>query len=143
MEYLNSNQAIIVRNEESKASIPAAIKAMKGLILTTEECKGLEFDDVVVWNFFNPVLDLKWRILKSTDLYPQRGKTEFNLKDFNISEHEELITELKMFYTIVTRARCTLILYDQHIPEQFLYIWSSHKLVETNIYDSRSMDLTK
>ncbi len=41
MEYLNSNQAIIVRNEESKANIPAAIKAMKGLILTTEECKGL------------------------------------------------------------------------------------------------------
>jgi hypothetical protein len=42
-----------------------------------------------------------------------------------------------MFYTIVTRARCTLIIYDQHIPEQFMHIWTSHHLVEEDIYSPK------
>lgn len=130
MDGLGSEQAIIVRNQESKNDLPEAFKKMKGLVLTTEECKGLEYNDVIIWNFFDPNLLLKWRILKSLDYFPQIGKTKFNLEDFNIGEHEELISELKMFYTMVTRARCTLIIYDLHIPEQFFHMWTSHKLVE-------------
>ena len=51
----------------------------------------------------------------------------------NIQDYEELIGELKMLYTVVTRARCTLILHDNNIPEDFLYIWNSHNLVESDI----------
>jgi hypothetical protein len=43
-----------------------------------------------------------------------------------------------MLYTVVTRARCTLIIYDEHIPEQFMHIWTSHFLIETNIYEESS-----
>ena len=53
----------------------------------------------------------------------------------NIQDYEELIGELKMLYTVVTRARCTLILHDNNIPEDFLYIWNSHFLVESDIYN--------
>jgi hypothetical protein len=116
---------------------------MKGLVLSGEECKGLEFDDVVVINFFNPSLEKKWRILKYIDLYPQRGNTGFDLSEINIADYEELITELKMFYTIVTRARCTLLIYDPNIPEQFLHIWQAHSLVEKNIYDPSRIEAIK
>ena len=54
-----------------------------------------------------------------------------------------MITELKIFYTIVTRARCTLILYDQNIPEPFLHIWNSHKLVEDDIYNEGTVEKVK
>ena len=141
--FFNFNQAIIVRNEESKALLSEQLMKLKGLVLTAEECKGLQFDDVVVFNFFNPSLASKWKVLKYTDLYPQRGKTKFNLKDINISEYEQLITELKIFYTIVTRARCTLILYDQNIPEPFLHIWNSHKLVEDDIHNEGTVEKVK
>lgn len=88
MDGLGSEQAIIVRNQEKKNDLPEVFKKMKGLVLTTEECKGLEYNDVIIWNFFDPSLTLKWRILKSLNCFPQRGKTKFNLRDFNISEHE-------------------------------------------------------
>ena len=86
-------------------------------MLTIEECKGLEYNDVVIYNFFDKRLNDKWKILKYAELFKQRGKTKFDKKDINNSEYEELITELKMLYTMVTRARCTLIIADENIPE--------------------------
>ena len=43
-------QAIIVANDEAKASIPPQLKQCS--ILTVFESKGLEFDDVLIFNFF-------------------------------------------------------------------------------------------
>ena len=34
---------------------------------------------MVIYNFFDESLSDKWKILKYTELYPQRGKTKFEL----------------------------------------------------------------
>ena len=57
------NQVVIVRDQESKSTLPEFLK--QALCLTVYEAKGLEFDDVILFNFFNgsPVAN-QWRILK-------------------------------------------------------------------------------
>ena len=47
----------------------------------------------------------------------------------DVSNYDELEVELKMLYTIVTRAKCTLIIYDQNLPQEFEYIWKDKKLI--------------
>ena len=48
---LGAHQAIIVRNEEKKRKLPDSLK--NGIVLTTLEAKGLEFNDVLLYDFFN------------------------------------------------------------------------------------------
>lgn len=45
-----AHQVIIVQSEEAKQNIPDVLKA--GIVLTVFEAKGLEFDDVLLYNFF-------------------------------------------------------------------------------------------
>ena len=45
-----AHQVIIVQSEEAKKNIPDMLKA--GIVLTVFESKGLEFDDVLLYNFF-------------------------------------------------------------------------------------------
>ena len=45
-----ARQAIIVQSEKSKESLPSELKT--GIVLTVFESKGLEFDDVLLYNFF-------------------------------------------------------------------------------------------
>ena len=56
------NQVVIVRNQESKKHIPALLQ--HALCLTIYEVKGLEFEDVILYNFFteSPV-EQQWKIL--------------------------------------------------------------------------------
>ena len=45
-----AHQVIIVQSEEAKKALPDVLKA--GIVLTVFEAKGLEFDDVLLYNFF-------------------------------------------------------------------------------------------
>ena len=45
-----ANQAILVRNQEAKERLPEELKA--AIVLTIFESKGLEFNDVILHNFF-------------------------------------------------------------------------------------------
>lgn len=45
-----AHQVIIVQSEKAKKEIPDVLKA--GIVLTVFESKGLEFDDVLLYNFF-------------------------------------------------------------------------------------------
>jgi hypothetical protein len=56
-------QVIIVRTEESKHRLPEELKR-SGLVCTVMESKGLEFDDVLLWNFFtDSEADGEWRAI--------------------------------------------------------------------------------
>ena len=46
-----AHQVIIVQNEDVKKSLPDVLKS--GIVLTVFESKGLEFDDVLLYNFFS------------------------------------------------------------------------------------------
>ena len=48
---LGAHQAILVRTEESKQKLPESLK--HGIVLTVLEAKGLEFNDVLLYNFFS------------------------------------------------------------------------------------------
>ena len=51
-----------MRSEEAKARLPFELR--RGLVLTVEESKGLEFDDTCVYNFFSDSpADREWRVL--------------------------------------------------------------------------------
>lgn len=45
-----AHQAILVVNEAARDNIPEELNL--GLILTIYEAKGLEFDDILLYNFF-------------------------------------------------------------------------------------------
>ncbi len=45
-----AHQAIIVQSEDAKKALPDVLQA--GVVLTVFEAKGLEFDDVLLYNFF-------------------------------------------------------------------------------------------
>ncbi len=48
---LGAHQAIIVRSEAARKKLPASLK--DGIVLTVLEAKGLEFNDVLLYNFFS------------------------------------------------------------------------------------------
>ena len=53
---------MIVRDQESKASVPEFLK--NHLCLTVYEAKGLEFDEVILYNFFNDTkCGSQWKLL--------------------------------------------------------------------------------
>ena len=58
-------QVVLVRSEEAKRRVAAAAAELAaGLVLTVEEAKGLEFDDVCIWNFFtDSPADKEWYTL--------------------------------------------------------------------------------
>jgi len=51
-----------VRDQESKLQVPEFMRDM--LCLTVYEAKGLEFDDVILFNFFrDSKCDSQWKLL--------------------------------------------------------------------------------
>jgi hypothetical protein len=47
-----AEQVIIVRNKEAKLEVEGLIGNKAGLIMTVFEAKGMEFNDVLLYNFF-------------------------------------------------------------------------------------------
>jgi hypothetical protein len=61
------NQVIIVRDQETKSTLPFFLK--QALCLTVYEAKGLEFDDVILYNFFsNSPAGNQYRILRDIEI---------------------------------------------------------------------------
>lgn len=58
-----ANQCIIVRDSETKKSV--RLEFPTALVMTVEECKGLEFEDCIIYNFFSdsPADAHVWNIL--------------------------------------------------------------------------------
>ncbi|KAG8948841.1 hypothetical protein FRC04_009306 [Tulasnella sp. 424] len=94
---LGAHQVIIVRNEKAAADLKAAIGRV-GVVLTLYESKGMEFNDVLLYNFFtdSPAADTDWRAM----LFAKQEDRHFNAR-----RHSILQSELKSFYVGLTRAR--------------------------------------
>ena len=61
------DQVIIVRNQQAKANLPSFLK--HALCLTIFEAKGLEFDDVFLYNFFtDSEVPEGWKLLRSLEI---------------------------------------------------------------------------
>ncbi|KAH8979762.1 P-loop containing nucleoside triphosphate hydrolase protein [Lactarius hatsudake] len=88
---LGSKQCIIVRDEAARKKLRSDIGPV-AIILTLFNSKGLEYDDVILYNFFGESANANlWRHLTDAQLYP--------LEDL---KHAPLIYELKSLFVPYT-----------------------------------------
>ncbi|XP_069469300.1 TPR and ankyrin repeat-containing protein 1 isoform X2 [Ambystoma mexicanum] len=123
-----AHQVILVTNEMAKEKIPEELSL--ALVLTIYEAKGLEFDDVLLYNFFtDSEASKEWRIISSfiTSSQPSEESNpliEVPLEKLGIQQsrplalnpdmHKMLNGELKQLYTAITRARVNLWIFDEN-----------------------------
>ncbi|BFZ21228.1 hypothetical protein BsWGS_24267 [Bradybaena similaris] len=126
-----AHQAILVVNEKAKAELPEELG--HGIVLTIFESKGLEFDDILIYNFFKDSHAKKeWRVvtdflIKSVKAEATRdsmnGLVEIDADvlaqnktrplQFDATQHKILNSELKHLYTALTRARVNVWIFDE------------------------------
>ncbi|CAG8547507.1 18433_t:CDS:10 [Acaulospora morrowiae] len=118
-----ADQVIIVRNDETKKHV-RNLNENAGLVLTVFEAKGMEFNDVLLYNFFteSPACS-KWRTILS-DL-ENSTETLYDEKPYILS------SELKHLYVALTRARERLWIFDENSEwsRPILTYWMHHGLV--------------
>ncbi|GKD65483.1 UvrD-like helicase, ATP-binding domain, P-loop containing nucleoside triphosphate hydrolase, partial [Tanacetum coccineum] len=92
-----AEQVILVRDDQAKTEV-CKIVGKNALVLTIVECKGLEFHDVLLYNFFgtSPLKD-QWRVIygymKKCDWLEDKLSQSFLA--FNEARHSVLCSELK------------------------------------------------
>ncbi len=81
-----AEQVVIVRDEAAKRRLPPALRA--AIVMTPAECKGLEFDDALLWDFFadSPAGEA-WRTLPAflTDMASRASNDRAALDDLQLS----------------------------------------------------------
>ncbi|XP_022794976.1 TPR and ankyrin repeat-containing protein 1-like [Stylophora pistillata] len=111
-----AHQVILVASNEARESLPEELS--HALVLTIYEAKGLEFDDVLVYNFFkDSQACAEWRVVTQYLLEVvgcETGKIKSRPLTFNPEKHRILNSELKQLYTAVTRARANVWFFDEN-----------------------------
>lgn len=98
----NANQVIIVRDMETKRLVEH-LSQQRALVLTISESKGLEFDFVILYDFFSASTFDSWRVLLGFSEDYDGSFTRFECR-----KHSQLETELKMLYVAITRSKSNL-----------------------------------
>ena len=115
-----ANQCVIVRNAAAKAKLPAAFR--DALVLTVPESKGLEFNDVLIYNFAtdSDVSLGQWAAILHEDELDLSVSRLGHRSDRTLvrpsTEQAEIMAlceELKHLYVAMTRARRRVILFDE------------------------------
>ncbi|XP_022085705.1 TPR and ankyrin repeat-containing protein 1-like isoform X3 [Acanthaster planci] len=121
-----ADQVILVADDSAKQPEVLA----KGVVMTISEAKGLEFNDVLLYNFFKDSLaDREWQVVTGFQLgnlhdQHRKGLKETELDwllptkrphglDFSPDKHKVLNSELKYLYTAITRARNEVWIFDE------------------------------
>ena len=91
-----AEQVILVRDTRMKASLREEIGDV-ATILTILESKGMEFEDVMLWNFFSECPDQAG--IRSLEILAK------NTGNFNSRKYSAMCSELKHLYVAITRAR--------------------------------------
>lgn len=104
-----AEQVILVRDEESKACLRSSVGDI-ALVLTILQSKGMEFDDVVLFDFFTSCPEPDgWRSLP--EVYDNEAR------DYDSKRYAAMCTELKQLYVAVTRARTKLFVMETATSE--------------------------
>ena len=121
-----AEQVILVRDTDMKLSLEGQIGDV-ALVFTILESKGMEFDDVILWNFFTGCPDQPG----IRALHTMKSRSGF----FDSKKHSIMCSELKNLYVAVTRARVQLFIIESSeetaaFAEKLLTNGASEKLVE-------------
>ncbi|EUC55029.1 P-loop nucleoside triphosphate hydrolase, putative, partial [Rhizoctonia solani AG-3 Rhs1AP] len=123
-----ANQVILVRNNAAREALRAQVGEI-GLILTLYESKGLEFNDVLIYNFFEDSIAsaTTWRIV----LYGLDSSKYRSLPEFDAIRHAIICSELKNLYVGITRARNHCWIWDiSERAEPMKEYWTERNLIE-------------
>uniref|UniRef100_A0ACD5XV05 Uncharacterized protein n=1 Tax=Avena sativa TaxID=4498 RepID=A0ACD5XV05_AVESA len=142
-----AEQVIVVRDDATKKQIVDVV-GKQALVLTIVECKGLEFQDVLLYNLFSSSpLRNRWRVvydyMKNKDILS--SPEENSHPDFDRSKHYLLCSELKQLYVAITRTRQRLWIRentDDYCQPMFDY-WKKLCLVEVRLLDSSFIESMK
>ncbi|XP_072151284.1 LOW QUALITY PROTEIN: uncharacterized protein [Setaria viridis] len=135
-----AEQVILVRDDATKKQIVNLV-GKQALVLTIVECKGLEFQDVLLYNFFSSSpLRNRWRVvydyMKSKDVIA--SSEQISHPGFDRNKHYLLCSELKQLYVAITRTRQRLWICestDDYCQPMFDY-WKKLCIVEVRLLDS-------
>ncbi|GAX84802.1 hypothetical protein CEUSTIGMA_g12223.t1 [Chlamydomonas eustigma] len=131
-----AEQAVLVRDEAAKAEVIKKY-GQRMLVLTVFECKGLEFQTVLVYNFLSSSkLKNKWRLmyklLKHMHRLPEDKSALYSCPDFDPTMDNLLCSELKQLYVLITRAKDCVLIWesDWQVSEPMRDFWSFQQLVD-------------
>ncbi|KAG8369514.1 hypothetical protein BUALT_Bualt14G0021500 [Buddleja alternifolia] len=134
-----ADQVILVRDDSTRKEISNYI-GHKALVLTILECKGLEFQDVLLYNFFGSShMRSQWRVvyefLKEKDLLDANSLKSF--PSFSHSRHNILCSELKQLYVAITRTRQRLWIWEnnEELSKPMFEYWKRLCLVQVGKMD--------
>ncbi|RKP18337.1 P-loop containing nucleoside triphosphate hydrolase protein, partial [Rozella allomycis CSF55] len=150
---LGADQVILVKDEFKKMELERILEEnnKKAQVLTITESKGLEFSDVVIFDFFkSSLLENKWRYLTILDKivqedlnenFAEKMNTYFKGKNSNFehSNNSTFFNDLKFLYVGITRAKNLLVFFDT--SENSLYFFNlliNFKLAE---YENKNYTL--
>ncbi|KAI7748574.1 hypothetical protein M8C21_000113, partial [Ambrosia artemisiifolia] len=134
-----AEQVILVRDDLAKTEICEYI-GKQALVLTIVECKGLEFQDVLLYNFFgtSPLKD-QWRVIyeymKERDWLDEKLHQSF--PSFCETRHSVLCSELKQLYVAITRTRQRLWICEnkEELSKPMFEYWKRRGLVQIRKLD--------
>ncbi|KAG7450840.1 uncharacterized protein BT62DRAFT_1001654 [Guyanagaster necrorhizus] len=124
-----SQQCIIVRNETAKKRLQEQVGEV-GLVLTVYESKGLEFNDVLIYDFFadSPAGPAQWRVVLNA--IKESKQDPRNTPQFDHIHHASICSELKCLYVAITRARANIWIADgSETGEPMRIFWTSKNLI--------------
>ncbi|KDQ58729.1 hypothetical protein JAAARDRAFT_155337 [Jaapia argillacea MUCL 33604] len=125
-----AQQCILVRDDSAREKLRKEVGDV-GLIMTLYESKGLEFDDVLLFNFFedSTVDASQWRVILNTMEEGERCKIP--TPRFDATRHAGVCSELKILYTAITCARKNMWIVDRSVrAEPMRLLWKSKSLVQ-------------
>ncbi|KAM7274394.1 hypothetical protein ACFE04_029058 [Oxalis oulophora] len=131
-----AEQVILVRDDSVKLEISKQV-GQKALILTILECKGLEFQDVLLYNFFgSSPLKNKWRVIY-TYMKEQGLVDQLKEQTFQEDKHNMLCSELKQLYVGITRTCQRLWICENNdvISKPMFDYWKTKSLVQVRQLD--------
>ncbi|KAI6114348.1 P-loop containing nucleoside triphosphate hydrolase protein [Pisolithus sp. B1] len=131
-----AQQCILVRDENAKEKLRQQVGDI-GLFMTLYESKGLEFNDVLLYNFFeDSKMDLsRWRlVLAAIDgVVEGRNKSQLRAPCFERDEsrYVGVCGELKLLYVGITRARKNMWIVDKpNKAEPMRLFWTSRSQIQ-------------
>lgn len=99
-----AEQVIITRDESEKQELLHKVGQV-ALVLTILQAKGMEFDDVILYNFMSTTPDAPgWRNLQNSAVS--------SIARFDAQKHGALCSELKNLYVAITRARVRFLMIE-------------------------------
>ncbi|KZP15183.1 P-loop containing nucleoside triphosphate hydrolase protein [Athelia psychrophila] len=127
-----AQQCILVRDDRARNQLRDEVGDV-GLIMTLYESKGLEFNDVLLYNFFeNSAANLsQWRVVLNT-LPPTSLEVGVPAPRFDDTRHAVICSELKSLYVAITRARKNVWIVDcSKKGEPMRMVWESKNQVHS------------